>query len=131
MTYLLSLPNATVEAVLSGRQTLLGRWSVSRRSRSLGIHTGDSLLLRRKRGKIIGKVEVRKTILFDHPEAEELAVIKQIWQERLNVPDVFFQDRVKEQFLSLLFLGHPEQFLFPLISSKIPNNPAYSPRRRR
>ena len=113
MTYLLSLPNATVEAILSGRQSLLGLWSVSWRSPALKWHAGDTLLLRKKRSKIIGKAEIKKIILFDHPGAEELVVIKRCWQKAMDVPDVFFQDRVREQYFLILFLENPEQFLFP------------------
>lgn len=113
MTYLLSLPNATVEAVLSGRQALLGLWSVSLRSSALKMHVGDTVLLRKKRSKIVGKAIVKKIILFDHPGAEELVVIKQHWQKAMNVPDVFFEDRVRERYFSIFFLENPEQLLFP------------------
>lgn len=116
MIYLLSLPNATVEAILEGRQTALGVWSISRSSRRMQINdiqSGDTLNLRKIHGRILGKVVVEKVVFFDHPTANDIILIKRNWQHQMDVPDVFFQDRVRERFFRILFLEHPEQFLFP------------------
>ena len=116
--HLAILKREAVEAIFSGKKKIEGRFSKIKIDPFGKVARGDVVLMKLPGEKIVGQFIVDRVFYFDHPRVEEVELIKKTYGRDLAVPEGFWQEHEKVNFVTLMFIESATKFIVPPIVKK-------------
>ncbi len=119
MKHLAILKKWAVDAIFSGEKKIEGRFSKIKIDPFGRVSAGDLVLMKIPGEKIAGQFVVDRVIYFDHPNEEEVKMIKKNYGERLDVPQAFWHEHETINFVTLMFIRSATKFIVaPVVKKK-------------
>lgn len=106
-----------VKLVFNGRKKIEGRFSKIKIPPYLKVSSGDVVLIKIPGEDIVGQFIVDRVFYFDHPTRAELDDIKRKYSKVLVLPQSFWLDHEKINYISLMFIKSVTKFI---IAPQIP-----------
>lgn len=102
-----------VKLIFSGKKKVEGRFSKIKIPPYLAVSAGDVVLIKIPGEEIVGQFVVDRVFYFDHPTIEEADAIKKKYARQLVLPESFWLDHEKINYMTLMFIGALTRFLLP------------------
>ena len=106
-----------VKTIFSGAKKIDGRFSQIKIAPFGKVSAGDVVLIKPPGEKIVGPFLVDRVIYFDHPTLQELNDLKKKYGRGLALPKIFWLDKEKINFVTLMFIKSVTKFI---IAPQIP-----------
>ena len=113
MNHLAIFDRETAEKINRGEKTFELRVSRIKISPFGQVQSGDTVLVKVSGGKLIGQFQVGEIIFLEKPKQERLDWVRNHFRSQLQLPDNFWKDREKVNYLTLMEISHFSQFLTP------------------
>lgn len=114
ITHIAIFVGDAIENIITGKKTVEGRFSYARYIPYGAIKKGDLILLKQSGGPIIGQVEVENVLYFDNLDGEKIGKLRREYGEEMVMNDLFWSDKQKSRYATIVFLTHPRRYLTPL-----------------
>jgi len=106
-----------IEKIFSGEKKVEGRFSQVRIPPFGKVAAGDIVLIKKSGEKVVGQFLVDRVLYFDHPKIDEVNEIKKNYGKLMVLPKVFWLDREKVSYVTLMFIKSVTKFI---IAPQIP-----------
>lgn len=116
--HLAIMKKETVGAIFSGKKKIEGRFSKIKIDPFGKVSAGDLVLMKIPGEQIEGQFIVDRVIYFDHPTISEVDLVKKTYGQDLQVPEGFWNEHEKVNFISLMFIRSATKFIVPPVISK-------------
>ncbi len=116
--HLAILKSWAIEEIFEGRKKIEGRFSKIKIDPFGKVSAGDVVLMKVPGEKIVGQFTVDRVVYFDHPRGEEVELIKKTYGGELAVPEGFWQEHEKINFVTLMFIESATKFIVPPVIKK-------------
>ncbi len=116
--HLAILDRGAAEAIFSGRKKIEGRFSQIKIAPYGKVSAGDVVLMKLPGEKVIGQFLVDKVLFFDHPTSADIEEIKKIHSKSLALPNTFWLDHEKINYVTLMFIKSVTKFIIEPIFPK-------------
>ncbi|MBI2327956.1 hypothetical protein HYU92_06590 [Candidatus Curtissbacteria bacterium] len=103
----------TAKKIFDGKKKIEGRFSKIKIAPFAKVAAGDVVLIKVSGEKIIGQFTVDRVLSFDHPKSEEVELLKRRYKNGLAMPETFWLDHEKINYLTLMFIGTITKFIIP------------------
>lgn len=113
MKHLAIFTSEAVKKLLSGEKSLELRCSKYKIAPFGQLSRGDTVIIKRSGGKLIGQFQVGMVISFENPQKRELAWIKRSFGKGLCLPAAFWREKVKAKYVTLCEITTFSAFLTP------------------
>lgn len=113
MKHLAVFTGDAIEKVFLGKKTMEGRWSKNRIPPYGKVKTGDTVLMKKSGGKLVGQFKVGKVISFEDPGDKESGWIRRVFKAKLCLPPGFWRLKRGARFITLMEICLPSRFLTP------------------
>jgi len=102
-----------VEDIFSGKKKVEGRFSQIKIAPFGKVSTGDTVLIKLPGEEIVGQFLVDRVVYFDHPTAREVDEIKKKYSKSLLLAKIFWKDKEKINYVTLMFIKSATKFIVP------------------
>lgn len=116
MKHLAIFRGDAIEQIFGGKKRVDARFSQKKVLPFGLVSRGDIVLMKKPGQKILGQFEVDRVLYWDHPTAEEIAMIRKKYGQTLGLSENFWLTKNNINYLSLIFIGTVSPFL---VSPKI------------
>lgn len=99
------------EVLFSGKKKIDGRFSQIKIAPYGKVAAGDVVLVKIGGGKIVGQFTCDRVLCFDHPTNLELEEIKRKYGKAMGMPQTFWLDHEKVNYVTLMFIGQVNKFI--------------------
>ena len=102
-----------IEKIFSGVKKVEGRFSQVRIPPFGKVSAGDTVLIKKPGEKIVGQFLVDRIVYFDHPTKDEIEQVKKKYGPLMALPKVFWLDKEKINYITLMFIKSVTKFIVP------------------
>ena len=102
-----------IEKIFSGEKRVEGRFSQIKIPPFGKVSAGDTVLIKKPGEKIVGQFLVDRVVYFDHPTKDEIEQVKKKYGPLMALPKVFWLDKEKINYITLMFIKSVTKFIVP------------------
>ncbi len=114
ITHIAIFVGDAIENIIAGKKTVEGRFSHDRHIPYGAIKKSDIILLKQSGGPIIGQAEVENVLYFDNLDGEKIGKLRREYGEEMAMNDLFWSDKQKSRYATIVFLIRARRYLTPL-----------------
>jgi len=112
-----------IEKILSNEKTMESRFSLNKIIPYGEVAKDDIILLKKSAGDILGQAIVDNVLYYDNLKPESVALLRKEYSSELKVGDLFWQNKAKSKYATLIFLKKAERFIAPIKYKKRDRRP--------
>jgi len=112
-----------IEKILSNEKTMESRFSLNKIIPYGEVAKDDIILLKKSAGDILGQAIVDNVLYYDNLKPESVALLRKEYSSELKVGDLFWQNKAKSKYATIIFLKKAERYIAPIKYKKKDRRP--------